>query len=207
MSKPTRSSRRARRGAGCWLRRPRRLRRDADIEQPDCVAAGLGGPSSSDRRACPDGRRGGEGSAEPRSGRSRDGRPRAPVCARFRPGCGRRHAPRRRARVSSSAGVRSSTGGDGRSDADAGRRRGPRRDFSQPSRGVRLWRSGEATSRARVYRDAHPYNLEVFMRRTILTAAVCVAVLAGLVTGSAGAKSHKHPHARAAQAAAPRTCA
>ena len=61
--------------------------------------------------------------------------------------------------------------------------------------------------RARVYRDAHPYNLEVFMRRTILTAAVCVAVLAGLVTGSAGAKSHKHPHARAAQAAAPRTCA
>ena len=40
------------------------------------------------------------------------------------------------------------------------------------------------------------------MRRTILTAAVCVAVLAGLVTGSAGAKSHKHPHARAAQAAA-----
>ena len=40
------------------------------------------------------------------------------------------------------------------------------------------------------------------MRRTVHTPAACVAVLAGLVTGSAGAKSHKHPHARAAQAAA-----
>ena len=40
------------------------------------------------------------------------------------------------------------------------------------------------------------------MRRTILTAAACVVVLAGLIAGSAGAASHKHPHARAAQAAA-----
>jgi hypothetical protein len=39
------------------------------------------------------------------------------------------------------------------------------------------------------------------MRRTILTAAASAAVLAGLVTGSAGAASHKPPHARASQAA------
>jgi hypothetical protein len=39
------------------------------------------------------------------------------------------------------------------------------------------------------------------MRRTILTAAASAAVLAGLITGSAGAAGHKHPHGRAAQAA------
>ena len=62
--------------------------------------------------------------------------------------------------------------------------------------------------RARVFIwGAHPYNLEVFMRRTILTAAACVVVLAGLIAGSAGAASHKHPHARAAQAQRSPTCA
>ena len=44
----------------------------------------------------------GEGLARPHSGRSRGVRPRPPVCARGR---GRRHAPGRRARVSSGAGV------------------------------------------------------------------------------------------------------
>ena len=39
------------------------------------------------------------------------------------------------------------------------------------------------------------------MRRTMLTAAASAAVLAGLVTGSAGAAGHKPPHARASQAA------
>lgn len=40
------------------------------------------------------------------------------------------------------------------------------------------------------------------MRRTIVTVAASAAVLAGLVTGAAGAASHKHVHARARQAAA-----
>ena len=101
--KAIRSSRRARRGAGCWLRRT--------------IGAAGRTPMSSSRmtwrrasaarrpligRACPDRRRGGEGFARPHSGRSRDVRPRPPVCARGR---GRRHAHGRRACVSSGAGV------------------------------------------------------------------------------------------------------
>ena len=71
-------SRRARRGAGCrFQRRPRRLRRDADIEQPDCVAAGVAAVVLSQgahyRMDVPVG----EGSARPRSGRSSEVRPRA----------------------------------------------------------------------------------------------------------------------------------
>ena len=80
------SSRRARRGAGCWLRTtigasgrtpisssPVAWRRASPARRP------LTG------RACRDGRPGGGGSAGPRSGRSSDVRARAPVCARFRP--------------------------------------------------------------------------------------------------------------------------
>jgi len=37
-------------------------------------------------------------------------------------------------------------------------------------------------------------------RRTILSAAACTAAIAGIVTGSAGAASHKPSHARASHA-------
>jgi hypothetical protein len=47
--KAIRSSRRARRGAGCWLRTTMAPPAGADIERPDCVAAGPAAPSSSDR--------------------------------------------------------------------------------------------------------------------------------------------------------------
>jgi hypothetical protein len=78
----------------------------ADIEQPDCVAAGVGGPSSSHRaRMHGWASRWGRGSARRRSGRSRDGRPRARCAPTFARGCGRPHTPGRRARVSSGAGV------------------------------------------------------------------------------------------------------
>ena len=55
-----------------------RLRQDADIEQPDCMAAGVGGPSSS-HRAHVHGwaSRWGEGPARRLLGGSRDGRPQA----------------------------------------------------------------------------------------------------------------------------------
>ena len=103
VGKAIRSSRRARRGAGSWLRRT--------------IGASGRTPMSSNRMtwrrasaarrpligsACPDGRRGGKGFARRHSGRSRDVRPRPPVCAGGR---GRRHAHGRRARVSSGAGV------------------------------------------------------------------------------------------------------
>ena len=39
-------------------------------------------------------------------------------------------------------------------------------------------------------------------RRTILSAAACTAAIAGIVTGSAGAASHKSSHARASHAPA-----
>ena len=51
--KAIRSSRRARRGAGCWLRRTMAPLAGADVEQPDGVAAGVGGPSSSHRERMP----------------------------------------------------------------------------------------------------------------------------------------------------------
>jgi hypothetical protein len=61
-------------------------RAGAEIEQPDCVAGGVAGPSSYHRAHMPGwASRWGRGSARPRSGRSRDVRPRAPVRARFRP--------------------------------------------------------------------------------------------------------------------------
>jgi hypothetical protein len=40
------------------------------------------------------------------------------------------------------------------------------------------------------------------MRRTILTAAACTVAIAGIVTGPAGAASHKPSHARSSQAPA-----
>jgi hypothetical protein len=63
----------------------------------------------------------GEGFARPHSGRSRDVRPRPPVCARGR---GRRHAHGRHARVSSGAGVGSASGDAGSSKEQL--RSGPR---------------------------------------------------------------------------------
>ena len=103
ISKAIRSSRRARRGAGCWLRttmappagadnRAARLR-GGRRRRP--VVLSQGAHARMDVAV-------GEGFARPHSGRSRDVRPRPPVCARGR---GRRHAPGRRARVSSGAGV------------------------------------------------------------------------------------------------------
>jgi hypothetical protein len=86
VGKAIRSSRRAGRGAGCWLRTTMAPPAGADIEAaPIGWRAGLAARRPLAGRACPDGRHGGGGSAGPRSGRSRDVRFRAPVCARFRP--------------------------------------------------------------------------------------------------------------------------
>jgi hypothetical protein len=79
VGKAIRSSRRARRGAGCWLRTTMAPPAGADIEQPDCLAAGVGRP----RMGVPVG----EGSARRRLGRSRDGRPRARFAPAFARGC------------------------------------------------------------------------------------------------------------------------
>jgi hypothetical protein len=54
------------------------------LSRPIAWAAGVGGPSSSHRGACPDGRPGGGGVRSATLGRSREVRPRPPVCARFR---------------------------------------------------------------------------------------------------------------------------
>ena len=57
-----RSGRRAgSRCAGCWLKRPRRLRRDADVEQPDAWRRASAARHRLIGSACPDGRRGGGG--------------------------------------------------------------------------------------------------------------------------------------------------
>jgi hypothetical protein len=107
MSKAIRSSRRPRRGAGWWLRTTMAPRAGAEIEQPDCVAGGVAGPSSSHRAHVPGWlSRWGRGSARPHSGRSRDVRPGRRFAPAFARGCGRRHRPRRRARVSSVARAR-----------------------------------------------------------------------------------------------------
>ncbi len=95
--KAIRSSRRARPGAPSPPQDDRwRVRQDADIEQPDCLATGVGGPSSSQRARMPGWTsRWGTGFARPRSGRSREfdrGRRFALAIARR---CGRRHAPRK----------------------------------------------------------------------------------------------------------------
>ena len=104
VGKAIRSSRRPRRGAGWWLRTTMAPPAGADVEQPDDVAAGVGGPSSSHReRMLGRTSRWGRGSLGHSPGRSRDVRSRPPVCARGR---GRRHAPGRRARVSSGARAR-----------------------------------------------------------------------------------------------------
>jgi hypothetical protein len=105
MSKAIRSSRRARRGAGGWLRTTMAPAAGADIEQPDCVAAGVGGPSSSHRARVHGwaSRWGRVRSATLRT--SRDGRPRARFAPAFARGCGRPHTPGRRARLSSAAGA------------------------------------------------------------------------------------------------------
>jgi hypothetical protein len=86
VGKAIRSSRRARRGAGCWLRRTigasaRTLMSSSRMTWRRASAAHRPLIGS----ACPEGRRGGEGSALAHSGRSRDVRPRPPACARFRP--------------------------------------------------------------------------------------------------------------------------
>jgi hypothetical protein len=74
---PGDASRRPRRGAGCWLRTTMAPSAGADIEQPDCVAGGVAGPSSSHQAHMPGWvSRWGRGSARPHSGRSRDVRPR-----------------------------------------------------------------------------------------------------------------------------------
>jgi hypothetical protein len=85
MSKAIGSSRRARRGAGCWLRATMAPPAGADIEQPDCVAAGVSGPSSSHRARVHGwaSRWGRVRSATLRTIRRRSTR--APVCTRFRP--------------------------------------------------------------------------------------------------------------------------
>jgi hypothetical protein len=80
------SSRRGRRGAGWWLRKTVAPPAGRRFEQPDCVAAGVGGPSvlsqgAHARMDVPVG----EGSARPHSGRSRDVRPRPAGRARFLP--------------------------------------------------------------------------------------------------------------------------
>jgi hypothetical protein len=82
MSKAIRSSRRARLGAGCWLRTTMPPPAGAEIEQPDCVAAGVGGRRPLTARASADGRPG--GSARRRRTIRRRSTP-GPVCARFRP--------------------------------------------------------------------------------------------------------------------------
>ena len=120
--KAIRSSRRARRGAGCWLRRTI----GASGRTPMSSSRMTWRRASAARRpligsACPDGRRGGGGFARPHSGRSRDVRQRPPVCARGR---GRRHAHGRRARGSSGAGVGSASGDAGLSKEQL--RSGPR---------------------------------------------------------------------------------
>ena len=120
--KATGSSRRARRGAGCWLRTTmappagRRYRaaglRGGGRRRPVVLSQGAHA-----RMDVPVG----EGSARPRSGRYQEtfdrGRRFALAFAR---GCGRRHAPGRRARVSSRASVRSLELGDVRSDGRKG---------------------------------------------------------------------------------------
>jgi hypothetical protein len=106
VGKAIRSSRRARRGAGCWLRTTMERPRDADIEEPDCVAAAIGGPSSSDRARMSGWTSrwgmGPLGDAQDDQETFDPGRRCAPAFAR---GCGRRHSPGRRARVSSAAGA------------------------------------------------------------------------------------------------------
>ena len=96
VGKAIRSSRRARRGAGWWLRTTMAPRAGAENRAAGGVAAGVGGPSSSHRRACPDGRPGGGGV---RSAMLRTIKRRSTAAAGLRslsPAVGgRRHAPGR----------------------------------------------------------------------------------------------------------------
>ena len=86
VGKAMRSSRRARRGVGCWLRTTTGASGRTPISSSRSAwrrALAVRRPLTG--RASTDGRRGGEGSARQRLGRSRDGRPQAPVCGRLRP--------------------------------------------------------------------------------------------------------------------------